>query len=167
MKGRERRGDWGMGVWRAVVLLITLLLLRGYVALEDWVLAQMAGALERDLLLETIPLVLPGLAGAVLYLGLLPQPLRFGSFRFSSATFVFLGLLPTYLALGRFLGLALGLPMWAVGGSQAPRLAALWALIAGAGLVASFIRPIPIPPAQPTSQRQGYTIQQQRASGRD
>ncbi|RMF30412.1 MAG: hypothetical protein D6759_12010 [Chloroflexi bacterium] len=156
-----------MGVWRAVALLITLLLLRGYVALEDWVLAQMAGALERDLLLETIPLVLPGLAGAVLYLGLLPQPPRFRSFRFNSATFVFLGLLPTYLALGRFLGLALGLPMWAVGGSQAPRLAALWALIAGAGIAASFIRPVSAPSTHAASSRQGYTIQQRRASGRD
>lgn len=112
-------------------------------AAQDSVLRQLmqSQATQRDFFLENLPLVFPFVAGILLAFALNPSFPFLGRFRFKGAIFVFMFLLPLYLMLGPWIGLALNLgrdQLWLVGGSGAIRLAPLFALVSGAGLMAAF-----------------------------
>lgn len=113
-------------------------------AAQDWMLRQLmqAQSTQRDFFLENLPLVFPFVAGILLAYGLSPSFPFLGPLGFDGPVFLFMFLLPFYLMLGPWIGLALNLKLnqlWLVGGSGAIRLAPLFALIAGAGLATALV----------------------------
>lgn len=113
-------------------------------AAQDWMLRQLmrTTSTQRDFFLENLPLVFPFVAGLVLAYVLNPSFPLLGRFQFKGSVFISLFLLPLYLTLGPWIGLALNLgpdQLWLVGGLGAVRLAPLFALVAGAGLVAAIV----------------------------
>jgi hypothetical protein len=113
-------------------------------AAQDWMLRQLmqTQSTQRDFFLENLPLVFPFVAGLVLAFALNPAFPFLGRYQFKGSVFVSLFLLPLYLMLGPWIGLALNLgpgQLWLVGGLGAVRLAPLFALVAGAGLAAALV----------------------------
>jgi hypothetical protein len=113
-------------------------------AAQDWMLRRLmqAQSTQRDFFLENLPLVFPFVAGILLAYGLNPSFPFLGPLGFDGSVFLFMFLLPFYLMLGPWIGLALNLKrnqLWLVGGSGAIRLAPLFALIAGAGLATALV----------------------------
>ena len=111
---------------------------------QEWMLRQLmrSQATQRDFFLENLPLIFPFVAGALLTFATSPHFPYPGALQFKSATFACLFLVPFYLMLGPWIGLALKLSpgqLWIVGGGGAVRLAPLFALVAGAGLAAALI----------------------------
>ena len=134
-----------------VVILVARVLTTGAIvglliahnAFQEWMLRQLmqSQATQRDFFLENLPLVFPFVAGVLLIFVTSPRFPYLGPWQFKSSTFVCLFLVPFYLMLGPWIGLALELSpgqLWIVGGSGAVRLAPLFALVAGAGLAAAF-----------------------------
>ena len=131
-------------VARALIAAAIIGLVLAHNVAQDSVLRQLirSQTTQRDFVLENMPLVFPFVAGMLLAFALNPSFPLLGHLRFRGALFVFMFLLPFYLMLGPWIGLALDLgrdQLWMVGGSGAIRLAPLFALVSGAGLTAAFV----------------------------
>lgn len=131
-------------VARVLTVGIIIGLLIAHNTFQEWMLRQLmrSQATQRDFFLENLPLIFPFVAGILLAFATNPLFPYLGRVQFKSSVFACLFLVPFYLMLGPWIGLALQLPhgqLWIVGGSGAVRLAPLFALVAGAGLAAAFI----------------------------
>jgi hypothetical protein len=131
-------------VARALTAGVIIGLVLAHSAAQDAMLRRLVQtrSTQRDFFMENLPLVFPFVAGTLLAFASNPSFPSLGRLQFKGTVFVFMFLLPFYLMLGPWIGLALNLgldQLWLVGGSGAIRLAPLFALVSGTGLAAAFI----------------------------